>query len=133
MITKKELPYPVNALEPYYSKETLVLHYDFLYKGYVDNTNKTQEKLEKMRNNDNYEAIKCLEKDLSFWGSGAILHELFFDNMAPSSHKTQPNDPLKEQIAKDFGSFEKMKAQFEAAAKTVEASRLVLTGLGSCF
>ena len=46
MLKKIDLPYPVNALEPYYSKETLMLHYDVLYTGYVDNTNKTQEKLD---------------------------------------------------------------------------------------
>ena len=39
MINKIDLPYPVDALEPYYSKETLTLHYDILYAGYVNNTN----------------------------------------------------------------------------------------------
>ena len=27
---------------------------------------------------------KCLEKELSFQGSGAILHQLFFENMGPA-------------------------------------------------
>ena len=45
MLKMIELPYPLNALEPYYSAETLNLHYYILYKGYVDNTNKTEEKL----------------------------------------------------------------------------------------
>ena len=35
MLKMIELPYPLNALEPYYSKETLELHYNILYKGYV--------------------------------------------------------------------------------------------------
>ena len=35
MLKMIELPYPLNALEPYYSKETLDLHYNILYKGYV--------------------------------------------------------------------------------------------------
>ena len=63
MINKIVLPYPVDALEPYYSKETLVLHYDILYSGYVDNTNKTEEKLSAARRENNFENIKCLEKD----------------------------------------------------------------------
>ena len=46
MLKMKELQYPMNALEPYYSKETLEIHYNVLYKGYVENTNKTEEKLE---------------------------------------------------------------------------------------
>ena len=44
MLKMIELPYPINALEPYYSTKTLELHYKILYKGYVDNTNKTEEK-----------------------------------------------------------------------------------------
>ena len=34
MIEKINLPYPINALEPYYSKETLLIHFDILYTGY---------------------------------------------------------------------------------------------------
>ena len=121
MIKKIDLPYPVNALEPYYSKETLMLHYDVLYTGYVDNTNKTQEKLDKARESNNFENIKCLEKDLSFFGSGAILHELFFENLGPAI-PTSPDIKLMEQINKDFGSYDKFKEQFTSSAKVVEAS-----------
>ena len=53
MVKMIELPYTLNALEPYYSKETLDIHYNILYKGYVDNTNKTEEKL----------AIECSNKE----------------------------------------------------------------------
>ena len=84
MLKMIELPYPLNALEPYYSTKTLELHYKILYKGYVDNTNKTEEKLQKAREIKDFSNIKCLEKDLSFFGSGAILHELFFENMGPA-------------------------------------------------
>ncbi len=121
MITKKELPYPLNALEPYYSKETLDIHYNTLYVGYVNNTNKTQEKLIKAREEKNFENIKCLEKDLTFYGSGAILHELFFENMGPAI-PTSPNVKLMEQINKDFGSYDIFKQQFTESSKVVEAS-----------
>ena len=84
MLKMIDLPYPLNALEPYYSKETLDLHYNILYKGYVDNTNNVEEKLRLVRENKDFSNIKCLEKDLSFFGSGAILHELFFQNMGPA-------------------------------------------------
>lgn len=121
MLKAIELPYPLDALEPYYSKITLDLHYNILYKGYIENTNKTEEKLLIARNSNNFENIKCLEKDLSFFGSGAILHKLFFMNMGPSM-PTNPDTELLEQIIKDFGSFEKFKKQFTEASKTVEAS-----------
>lgn len=121
MIKMIELPYNLNALEPYYSKETLDIHYNILYKGYVDNTNKTEEKLAKARLENNFENIKCLERDLAFYGSGAILHQLFFENIGIPV-PTMPSNKLMEQIIKDFASFDKFQNQFIEAAKTVEAS-----------
>lgn len=121
MIKKIELPYPLDALEPYYDKETLKIHYETLYTNYVNNTNKTQEKLENARQTNNYENIKCLEKELSFQGSGVILHELFFLNLGVAI-PTSPSVSLMSQINKDFGSYDKFKAQFNESAKVVEAS-----------
>ena len=132
MIKMIPLPYNLNALEPYYSKETLDIHYNILYKGYVDNTNKTEEKLARARLENNFENIKCLERDVSFFGSGAILHEMFFENMGVPI-PTMPSNKLMEQIIKDFGSFDKFQNQFIEAAKVVEASRLVYTCLGTKF
>lgn len=121
MYRRIELPYPMNALEPYYSEETLRLHYEVLYQGYIDNWKATEEKLEKARKERNFENIKCLEKNLSFFGSGVILHELFFLNMGPAI-PTSPSVSLMEQINKDFGNFDVFKEQFTEAAKAVEAS-----------
>ena len=130
MIKKIDLPYPLDALEPYYSKETLKVHYETLYTGYVENTNKTLEILQKARQNNDYSNIKCLEKDLSFYGSGAILHQLFFENMGIPI-PTNPSICLMEQINKDFGSYEKFKNQFTETSKAVEASRLGSVSVGS--
>ena len=130
MLKMIELPYPLTALEPYYSKETLDLHYNILYKGYVDNTNNTEEKLRVVREKRDFSNIKCLEKDLSFYGSGAILHELFFENMGLAI-PTEPDIELMKQMIKDFGSYEIFKEQFTEASKTVEASRLVFVSMGS--
>ena len=130
MLKKIELSYPLNALEPYYSKETLDLHYNILYKGYVDNTNHIEEKLRLAREKRDFSNIKCLEKDLSFFGSGVILHELFFENMGPAI-PTEPEIELMKQIIKDFESYERFKEQFTEASKTVEASRLVYISMGS--
>ena len=121
MLKMIELNYPLNALEPYYSKKTLELHYQILYKGYVDNTNKVEEKLQKARETGDFSNIKCLEKDLSFFGSEAILHELFFENMGPPI-PTEPDIDLMNQIIKDFGSYDIFKNQFSEASKVVEAS-----------
>ena len=121
MLKMISLPYRYDALEPYYDAQTLKIHYEILYKGYIDNTNKTEEKLNLARNTGDFSNIKCLEKDLSFYGSGAILHKLFFENMGKPK-QTEPSEALKWQIQKDFGNLERMKAQFIEAAKSVEAS-----------
>ena len=130
MLKMIDLPYPLNALEPYYSTKTLELHYQILYKGYIDNTNKTEEELKKARENNDFSNIKCLEKNLSFFGSGVILHELFFENMGPAI-PTEPNMELMQQIIKDFGSYDAFKNQFSEASKAIEASRMVYFSLGS--
>lgn len=121
MIKRIELPYALNALEPYYNEETLNIHYNVLYKGYIDNYNKVQEQIKRARDDNDFGNIKCLEKNLSFQGSGVILHELFFTNMRPQA-RYSIGDRIYIQITKDFGSFDRFKNQFNEASKAVEAS-----------
>lgn len=121
MLKMIELPYSLNALEPFYSRETLNIHYNTLYSNYIDNTNKIEEKLKLARKNNDFDSIKCLEKELSFQGSGVILHELFFENMGPAT-QSMPNTKLMNQINQDFGTFATFKSQFTASSKVVEAS-----------
>lgn len=121
MLKMIELPYSLNALEPFYSRETLNIHYNTLYANYVDNTNKTEEKLKLARKNNDFDNIKCLEKELSFQASGVILHEMFFENMGPAA-QSMPNTKLMNQINQDFGTFATFKSQFTASSKVVEAS-----------
>lgn len=121
MIKMIKLPYSIDALEPYYSAETLDLHYNILYKGYVDNINSTLAMLDNARKTGDFSNIKCLEKNLSFFGSGAILHQLFFENLG-ADIPVKPSLKLMKQISQDFGSFDNFKNQFVEAAKVVEAS-----------
>ena len=121
MIQKIELPYSLNSLEPYYNAETLNIHYNVLYKGYIDNYNKVQNELRKAREESDFKNIKCLEKNLSFQGSGVILHELFFTNLREPKRFEIGGD-LYGQINRDFGTFELFKKQFNEASKQVEAS-----------
>ena len=100
MLKKIELPYSLNALEPYYDRETLDIHYNKLYESYINKTNETLQQLEMARTKNEFENIKCLEKNLSFFGSGVILHE----------------------IEKDFGGFINFKNQFTQSSLNVEAS-----------
>ncbi|MDR0978735.1 MAG: superoxide dismutase [Lachnospiraceae bacterium] len=121
MYSMIELPYGMDALEPYYSEETLRIHYEKLYKGYVDNLNKVEEKLDIARKSNDYSNIKCLEKDLAFYGAGKHLHEKFFLNLGPKN-EAKASDRLLNRIKEDFGSFENFTNQFDEASKVVEAS-----------
>ena len=122
MIKMIPLPYTLKALEPYYSKETLDLHYNILYKGYVEKTNNVLRKLEEARRANDYSNIKCLEKELAFQGSGAILHKLFFENMSPPNNQNSLQFKIMQKISEDFGSINNFKRQFSEAAAVVEAS-----------
>lgn len=122
MIKMIPLPYTLKALEPYYSKETLDLHYNILYKGYVEKTNNVLRKLEEARRANDYSNIKCLEKELAFQGSGAILHKLFFENMNPPNSQNPLELKIMAKISEDFGSINNFKRQFSEAATVVEAS-----------
>ncbi len=104
-----ELPYKLDAFKNF-SEATMKNHYEILYKGYVDNYNKTLEGLEKARLEKDYTNIKALEKNLAFQGAGASLHNLFFENITPNEVKI--SDELKLKLEKDFGSFEDFKDHF---------------------
>ncbi len=116
-----ELPYPYDALEPYCDEATVRLHHDVHHKAYVDGLNRTEGKLAEARDEGDYALIKHWERELTFHGSGHILHTLFWENMRPGGGKTAQGS-LAERITKDFGSFDNFKKQFTAAAVAVEGS-----------
>lgn len=102
------------------SEETFSNHYDVLYKGYVNNYNKTLSDLEIAREHENYGSIKALEKNLAFQGGGAVLHQYFFENIIPKG--TEISNKLKENLVKDFGSFDAFKDQFINNIINIEGS-----------
>lgn len=115
------LPYAYDALEPVIDKETVRIHHNKHFAGYVKGLNKTLKKLEKARKEGNFEAIGCLENDLAFNGSGVVLHWIYFGTIGPNAGG-KPTGKLGEAIARDFGSFETFWKQFAAASKTVQGS-----------
>lgn len=118
------LPYDYDALEPYIDEQTMRLHHDKHHLSYVNGLNAALEKLEAARNSGDFAAVKHLSREAAFHGSGHLLHSVFWPNMAPAGKGGggEPTGALAEQINKDFGSFEKFKAHYGAAAKAVEGS-----------
>src|SRR5512142_944274 len=119
--TLPPLDYDYGALEPHISGEIMELHHDKHHATYVKGANTALEKLAQARDSDDFGAISKLQKDLAFNLSGHVLHSLFWQNLSPTGGG-RPEGELGEQIANDFGGFEKMKRQLIEAASTIMGS-----------
>jgi len=114
------LPYSYSALEPFYHEQILRIHHTKHHAGYVKGLNSTLEKLKTARDMGDYGSIKALSRDLAFYGSGHVLHCLFWHSIKPGGSTMPP--ALAETMAHSFGSVDNAQRQFAAAAKVVEAS-----------
>jgi Fe-Mn family superoxide dismutase len=115
------LPYPEDALEPVIDKETVRIHHDKHFAGYVAGLNKDLKNLDQARQSGSFESVKQLSRDLAFNASGVVLHWIYFSTIGPNSGG-MPAGKLDSLIKRDFGSFDTFWKQFSAASKTVEAS-----------
>ena len=99
-----KLPYAMDALQPYISKETLEYHYGKHHQAYVNNLNNLIK--------DTEFANSSLE-DIILKSSGGIFnnaaqvwnHTFYWHCMAPNAGG-EPTGKLAEAIQKKFGSFE---------------------------
>ncbi|MDR3477807.1 MAG: Fe-Mn family superoxide dismutase [Gammaproteobacteria bacterium] len=109
-----KLPYAMDALQPYISKETLEYHYGKHHKAYVDNLNKLIVGTE-------FEDMSL--EDTIKKSSGAIFnnaaqvwnHTFYWHCMTPNSSR-EPSGKLAEAINKKFGSFDEFKKLFSQTA-----------------
>lgn len=119
-IKLEELPYPMDALEPYISRETLEYHHDKHHKAYVDNLNKLLPGTEL--------EVKTLEEIIKqsvnavFNNAGQIYnHNLYWKSISPHGGG-QPKGQLLQAINKNFGSFDKFKEQFSSSSLSLFGS-----------
>ncbi|WP_421657433.1 superoxide dismutase [Leptothermofonsia sp. ETS-13] len=120
--TQPPLPFPMDALEPYGMKaETFEYHYGKHHKAYVDNLNKLTEGKD-LANKPLEEVIQISFKDPSLTGvfnnAAQVWNHTFFWNCLKPGGGGTPSGDLADQIAKDFGSFDKFKEEFSNAAAT---------------
>ena len=121
--TLPPLPYAYEALEPHISKQIMTLHHDKHHKAYVTGANAAMDKLDKARKGEMQIDVRAVIRDFSFNADGHILHSLFWPNMAPPGKGGgTPGGKLADRINQDFGGFDKFKAQFSEAFKTIEGS-----------
>ena len=116
------LPYAYEALEPVIDAETMRLHHDKHHRAYVDAVNKAIADRPELQRKTIEELLRGLDEvpeairtTVRNNGGGHANHQLFWKIMAPPGGGSEPQGPLAEQISRDFGSFEAMKARFEEA------------------
>jgi Fe-Mn family superoxide dismutase len=117
-ISMEKLPYEYGSLTTFIDSETMKTHYTKHYKGYVDKLNAELEKV-KGKDIDLEEIIIKISKfnnKVKNNGGGAFNHALFWKMLSPK--KQTVKDPIKKEIDKNFGSFEKFKEKFEEESKS---------------
>jgi len=117
------LPYGYKDLESYMSEQVLTLHHTKHHQAYVNAANALLEKIWDAREKNAELDYKSVLKSLSFNAAGHILHETFWNVMAPvDSGKNKPQGETLKVIEDEFGSFERFKTEFTETAKSVEGS-----------
>jgi Fe-Mn family superoxide dismutase len=121
--TLPKLPYDYTALAPHMSETQLKLHHDKHHQTYVNGANAAFEKLDKARQENTDIDAKAVLKDLSFNIGGHLLHSIFWENLAPAGKGGgAPGGAIADVINKEYGSFERFKKEFSAAAASTEGS-----------
>lgn len=115
------LPYPYDALEPYYDEQTLRLHHDKHHAAYVNGLNATEDRIRAMTQSGDFANANCLASDLAFHGSGQNLHSIFWTNMKPDGGGNPAGD-LADAINQNFGSFDAFKGLFLSTANSIQGS-----------
>ena len=106
------------------SPETTDWHYNKHQKGYVVALNTIEKELEtadRSKANGNYSQLGELKRRLTWNHSGALLHELYWENIGGDGDPTKGPD-IKAAIEKEFGSFEKWAEDFKATAFSAKLS-----------
>ena len=114
------LPYKIDSLEPYISKDIVDVHYNGHHKGYVNTANNLIDRLNGIIKGDitSYD-IHGLIRNMTFNISGDKLHTMYWNNMAPEGKGgSTPGGKLADMIIEQYGSFDKFKKLFTEAANS---------------
>ncbi len=118
--TLPDLPYAMDALEPYISKLTLEYHYGKHHQAYVNNLNNLVPGTP--FENANLEEIVMKADGGIFNNAAQVWNHTFYWNCLGSDKGGEPTGKLLEEINQFFGSFESFKEQFSKSAATLFGS-----------
>jgi Fe-Mn family superoxide dismutase len=107
-----ELPFAVSDLGPFITSNTMTIHYEKHYKGYINGLNKLTENL-----NSNTETLKSImlknylsDNSLYHNAAQAWNHTFYWNCLNPK--KSKPSKNLTNILSEKFGSIEKFKEIF---------------------
>ena len=116
------LPYPSDALEPHIDKQTMEIHHGKHHNAYVTNLNTAIEKHPELASksvDDLLKGINSVPEEIRTAvrnnGGGHANHTMFWQIMGPNAGGA-PTGAIADAINSSFGSFDKLKEQFKAAA-----------------
>ena len=116
------LPYAFDALEPHIDAQTMQIHHGKHHQAYVNNLNAALEKAPEWQKKGLGEILASLDKvpeavrtAVRNNGGGHWNHTAFWKLMAKGAGGA-PKGQVAELITRSFGSFDKFKEQFSAAA-----------------
>jgi Fe-Mn family superoxide dismutase len=112
-----QLPFAMDALEPYISKQTLEFHYGKHHQAYVNNLNKLVPGT-KYENASLEEIIRKASGGIFNNGAQVWNHTFYWSCLTPDGGG-EPVSDLLDVINRDFGSFAAFKEKFTTAAATL--------------
>jgi Fe-Mn family superoxide dismutase len=99
------------------SERLIISHYENNYGGAVKRLNLIDEQLAQLEfDKATGFLINGLKREQLIATNSMILHELFFDGLGDQS---EPGPALRDAIARDFGTFERWRAEFVAMGKAL--------------
>jgi len=105
-----KLPYALDALEPSIDAETMNLHFNKHYKGYVKKLNAALPATNKQDLLSIVKKAKSKKDAIRNNAGGTYNHQLFWNMMSPD--RKTISGPIKELIEKQYKSVEDFKAKF---------------------
>jgi len=110
-----DLPYPIDALQPHISKETMEFHYGKHHQAYVTNLNNLVRGTE-FENASLEDIVKKTPAGGIFNNSAQVWNHTFFWHSMKPGGGGQPGGKLADAINKKWGSFEAFKEAFGKSA-----------------
>jgi superoxide dismutase, Fe-Mn family len=122
------LPYEYGALEPHIDAHTMMLHHDKHHASYVANLNSALEDFPDLQERTaswlllNLDEVpEKIRTAVRHNAGGHVNHSLFWRAMSPAGDGA-PTGLLADAIRRDFGGFEQLKTQFDAAGEKLFGS-----------